>query len=433
MANKLSDRELNAKLMESLNITTSDAKRAFEELMKEKVEQIRKEVRQEVFEEFAKQAKVDKENIIESVNTVMNKVVADNQTKNEILKKNLIKEKLSLKEAKENLEKEKMDYAASVKADFNKKLADYKAKLDENLANYKEKLDKKLEETKEDYISKATKFLNDTLKAEVSELRDDKKNLAESLTKFGKFISDQVSIYAKEHKQEMDSLDNLRVRLVKEHNEKMAEAKKKFFVEAAGKMEKFTNAVVSRELKEFRNDIIESRKKSFGAKLFETFAREYAVKFFNEDKVVKSMLESVKANQNKLIATNKALEKELKESKEQFAKASKLNEGLMRNKIINESVAILAKDKQDMIKNLVKDVPTNKLQESINKYIPMIMNDSSSKKINTNSRVLKEGRKPTILTGETKKRNAMSFENNEGVLNRDLEREIERTIAISKN
>ena len=62
----------------------------------------------------------------------------------------------------------------------------------------------------------------------------------------------------------------------------------------------------------------------------------------------------------------------------------------------------------------------------------MIMNDSSSKKINTNSRVLKEGRKPTILTGETKKRNAMSFESNEG-LNKDLEREIERTIAISKN
>ena len=87
---KLSDRELNAKLMESLNITSSDAKKAFEDLMKEKVEQIRKEVRQEVFEEFAKQAKVDKENIVESVNTVMNKVVADNQKKNEILKKNLI-------------------------------------------------------------------------------------------------------------------------------------------------------------------------------------------------------------------------------------------------------------------------------------------------------------------------------------------------------
>lgn len=417
---KLSDRELNAKLMESLNITSSDAKKAFEDLMKEKVEQIRKEVRQEVFEEFAKQAKVDKENIVESVNTVMNKVVADNQKKNEILKKNLIKEKLSLKEAKDNLEKEKMDYVASIKADYNKKI----------LA-YQNEMNKKLTEAKADYISKATKFLNETLKNEVSDLRGDRKQLSEALTKFGKFISDQVSLYAKDHKNEMDKLDNLRVRLVKEHNEKLSDSKKKFFTEAAGKMEKFTNAVIARELKEFRSDIVESRKRQFGAKLFEAFAKEYAVKFFNEDKVVKSMLESVKANQNKLIATNKTLEKQLKESKEQNAKATKINEGLMRNKIINESVSILAKDKQDMIKNLVKDVPTEKLQESINKYIPMIMNDSGKKQIN-NNRVLKEGRKPTILTGEKQKnRNAMSFDNNE-VLDKDLEREIERTIAISK-
>lgn len=416
---KLTDRELNAKLMESLNISSADAKKAFEDLMKEKVEQIRKEVRQEVFEEFAKQAKVDKENIVESVNAVMNKVVADNQKKNEILKKNLIKEKLSLKEAKDNLEKEKMDYVASIKADFNKKLM-----------SYKNEMDKKLTEAKAEYISKATKFLNETLKSEVSELRGDRKQLSEALTKFGKFISDQVALYAKEHKNEMDKLDNLRVRLVKEHNEKVAETKKKFFAEAANKMEKFTNAVIARELKEFRSDIVESRKRQFGAKLFEAFAKEYAVKFFNEDKVVKSMLESVKANQNKLIATNKSLEKQLKESKEQNAKASKLNESLMRNKIINENVSILAKDKQDMIKNLVKDVPTEKLQESINKYIPMIMNDSGKKVINTNSRVLKEGRKPTILTGEKKNRNAMSFEDD--VLSSDLEKEIERTIAISK-
>ena len=147
---KLSDRELNAKLMESLNITSSDAKKAFEDLMKEKVEQIRKEVRQEVFEEFAKQAKVDKENIVESVNTVMNKVVADNQKKNEILKKNLIKEKLSLKEAKENnLEKEKMDYVASIKADYNKEIKHYKNEMNK----------KKLTEAKADYISKSNKIL----------------------------------------------------------------------------------------------------------------------------------------------------------------------------------------------------------------------------------------------------------------------------------
>lgn len=416
---KLTDRELNAKLMESLNITTSEAKKAFEDLMKEKVEQIRKEVRQEVFEEFSKQAKVDKENIVESVNTVMNKVVSDNQKKNEILKKSLIKEKLALKEAQDNLSKEKLDYQESVKADYAKKLNEYK-----------EKMNQKLTEAKADYIQKATKFVNETIKSEVSGLRNDKKQLAESLEKFGKFISEQVSVYAKQQKKELASLDNLRVRLVKEQSEKIAETKKKFFAEAAEKMEKFTNAVIARELKEYRQDIAESRKKSFGAKLFEAFAKEYAVKFFNEDKIVKSMLESVKAKQNKLLATNKALEKQLKESKEQNEKASKINERLMRAKIISENVSILSKDKQDMIKNLVKDVPTDKLQESISKYMPMIMNDSAKKQINTNSRVLKEGRKSTILTGETKKRNAMSLDND--VLSKDLEKEIERAIAISK-
>lgn len=44
--------------------------------------------------------------------------------------------------------------------------------------------------------------------------------------------------------------------------------------------------------------------------------------------------------------------------------------------------------------------------------------------------MLKEGRKPTILTGESKNRNAMSFDNE--ILDKDLEKEIERTIAISK-
>ena len=56
--------------------------------------------------------------------------------------------------------------------------------------------------------------------------------------------------------------------------------------------------------------------------------------------------------------------------------------------MISESVAHLAKDKQDMIKNLVKDVPTEQLNESIKKYIPMILSNSSAKQINKNDQRL---------------------------------------------
>ena len=292
---KLTDRELNAKLMESLNITSADAKNAFNDLMKEKVAQIRKEVRQEVFEEFSKQAKQDKENIIESLNQIAIKTISDEKKKNDIHRKNLIKEKLALKEAKENVEKEIADRTALIQENFNKK-------LENSLSAMK----KKYENDKALFIEKASEFLNENVKREVVELRNDKKQLSESLSQFSKFIAEQVAEQVKEHKEEMKSMDALRVRMVKESAEKIAEAKKKFFMEAAEKMEKFTNDAVARELNEFRKDIAESRKKSFGSKIFESFAKEFAVKFFNEDKVVKSMMESVKSTQNKLSCSNKS-------------------------------------------------------------------------------------------------------------------------------
>ena len=61
-------KELNEKLMESLNITTADAKNAFNALMTEKYKELKNEARKEVYEELSKQAKQDKEKaLIEAV------------------------------------------------------------------------------------------------------------------------------------------------------------------------------------------------------------------------------------------------------------------------------------------------------------------------------------------------------------------------------
>lgn len=417
---KLTDRELNAKLMESLNITSAEAKSAFNDLMKEKVAEIRKEVRQEVFEEFSKQAQEDKKAIIESLNTVANQTIAAEKKKNDVHRKNLIKEKLALKEAKESLNKLLADKTALIQENFNKKLS-------KSLAEMKAQYDAE----KADFVEKASRFINESVKKEVVEIRNDKKQLAEGLNQFSKFIAEQVKEQVEAHKAELKSMDALRVRLVKESAQKLADAKKKFFIEAAEKMEKFTNAAVAHELKEFRTDIAESRKKSFGNKIFEAFAKEFAVKFFNEDKIVKSMMESVKASQNKLNASNKVLTKQLNEANEKLNTLTSVNAKLTREKIINESVAHLAKDKQDMIKNLVKEVPTNKLNESINRYIPMILSNSQPKIINKNEKVLKEGRKATFLTGENKNKTAMSLMENAD-LDSDLNAEIEKAIANSK-
>lgn len=414
---KLTDKELNEKLMESLNITTADAKNAFNALMTEKYKELKQEARKEVYEELSKQAKQDKEKIIESMDKLSRQTINEEMKKIDIHRKNLIKEKLALKEAKANVAKEIADKTAIIQENFNKKLK-----------TVQENLQQKFDEDKAKFIDTASKWLNETVKKEMTEHYNDRKQLGEALDTFGKFISEQINVQVKEHKNEMKSLDKLRVRLVQEQKDNIATAKKEFFADAASKMQKFMQETITRELKQFRQDIAENRKKAFGMKIFESFAREFAIKFFNEDKVVKSMLESVKASQNKLMHSNKVLEKQLNEAKNQINQLSTVNNKLSREKIINESVSHLTKDKQDMMRNLVAEVPTEKLNESINKYLPMILNGSSQKQINKNERVLKEGKKVTFLTGENKNRkNAMDL--NESNLSSDLEEEIAKVIA----
>ena len=419
---KLSDRELSQKLLESIGERDPEVRKNFEELMNEKVAQIRAEVREEVYEELSKQAKQDKEKIVESMNELTSKVIKEEMEKININRKNLIKQKLALQEAQKNVDKQIADRTAQLKEDFNKKLKDTAIEMK-----------KQLNAEKADFIEKATTFVNENVKKEVSELYSDRKQLGEALNKFGKFIAEQVSANVKKQRAEIKSLDELKVRLVKEQQEKIAEAKKKFFAEAADKLNTFIESSVKRELTEFRKDIAESRKKSFGSKIFEAFAKEFAVKFFNEDKVVKGLLESVKASSNKLIAAQKASEelnaKLLKENKE----LKSVNTVLTRTKLINESVAHLPVQKQQMIKQLVKDVPTNKLTESLKKYIPMIMEGNINKNINSGERVLRESKRLNVLTGsKSEKTSAMKRLESDANLTEELDKEIENIIAQSK-
>ena len=155
MATKLTDRELNAKLMECLgDNATADVKNAFNELMKEKVSQIRQEIRQEVYEELSKQAKADKEKIVESLNNVTNKVINEEMKKIDMHRKNLIKEKLKLQESQKNIDKELADREAVIKENFNKKLN-----------NAIVSLNKEFEAKKADFVEKASRFLNESVKS----------------------------------------------------------------------------------------------------------------------------------------------------------------------------------------------------------------------------------------------------------------------------
>ena len=356
------------------------------------------------------------------MNEITNKVIKEEKAKIDLHRKNLIKEKLSLKEAKENLDKVVADKTEAIKEEFNKK-------LEASINSMKNELDAQ----KADFIEKATAFVNESVKKQVEEQYRDKKQLGESLTQFSKFIGEQVKEKVREHRNEISSLEKLKVDLVKEQAEKIATAKKNFFMEAADKMTKFVEENVKRELTEYRKDIAEARKKSFGSKIFEAFAREFAVKFFNEDKVVKSLLESVKANSNKLLASTKILEAEKARLLKENNELKKVNGSLTREKIINESIGHLPKAKRDMIKSLVKDTETSQLNEAISKYIPMVLEDNSMKSINKNrDRVLSENRVKVLSGDNVQKRNAMKSLAEARELGKDLDAEVAKLLEIAK-
>lgn len=418
---KLTDRELNQKLMESINLTDVDARKNFEELMNQKIATIRADIRQEVYEELSKQAQEDKSRIVESMNQITNKVIKEEKAKIDIHRKNLIKEKLALKEAQENLDKKVADKTAAIQEEFN-------AKLNASIESMKNEL----AEQKADFIEKATAFVNESVKKQVAEQYTDRKQLGESLAQFSKFIGEQVKTKVKEHRDEINSLERLKVELVKEQAEKLATAKKNFFMEAADKMTKFVEENVKRELTEYRKDIAEARKKSFGSKIFEAFAREFAVKFFNEDKVVKSLLESVKANSNKLLHTTKVLEQERTKLLKANANLKKENDSLTREKVINESIGHLPVAKQKMIKSLVKDTATEQLTEAISKYIPMIMEEKTLRPINTNrDRVLNENR-VKVLSGDNGQKRAAIRVLEDNAIDADIDAEIAKITGIAK-
>jgi GTP cyclohydrolase I len=87
-----------------------------------------------------------------------------------------------------------------------------------------------------------------------------------------------------------------------------------------------------------------------------------------------------------------------------------------------------------MIKSLIKDTATEKLNEAISKYIPMVLEDNSAKTINkTRDRVLRESRVKVLSGDKANNRDAINvLENEANELGIDLDAEIAKITGIAK-
>ena len=252
------------------------------------------------------------------------------------------------------------------------------------------------------------KFVTEMVAKEVKELRADRTRVAEHVSKLDNFVAEQLAEELKEFHEDKKALVEQKVKMVREGKRQLAEAKKDFISKAAGKIESTINRVISEEVKSFRNDITAARENDFGRRIFEAFASEFAVTHLSENKEFAKLKAELETKDQVIAESQKAIaEKEaLVESKNREVKV--ITESITRKEKLAELFKPLNKEKADVMSSLLEGVQTERLQAAYEKYLPAVLNNSSVKK--AEKPVLAESR--TEVTGDKSAKDDADANNN---------------------
>ena len=217
------------------------------------------------------------------------------------------------------------------------------------------------------------KFVTEMVAKEVKELRADRSRVAEHVGKLDEFVTEQLATELKEFHEDKKALVEQKVKMVREGKKQIAEAKKDFISKAANKVEGVINKVITEEVKSFKDDITAARENDFGRRIFEAFATEYNASYLNEVKEIKSVQKKVaelemalSEAQEKIAEGNDAVK--LAESKTRIAE-----DRYARNEKLNELMRPLGKEKKEIMSDLLESVKTENLQKQFDKYLPSVL------------------------------------------------------------
>ena len=233
--------------------------------------------------------------------------------------------------------------------------------------------------------------IEDEVRIEMTEqLRKDRELLTEALDL--KLESIVEAEYA-ELREDIESFRDLEVeyaeRLIEERAELRDEAKESV-LELVEKLDMFLEMRMDEEFEELRDDLHEAKRNNLGKKVFEAFKQEFA-SIINEDEqqasneleIMREQLEDMKAELQ--VARNNVLKEERK------AKMASLLSNLEDNS-----------NAKAKMQELLKNIPTSKLDESYSRYLPHVIGESIDSKTaiieskQANKSKLNEGR---VVTG----------------------------------
>jgi len=227
--------------------------------------------------------------------------------------------------------------------------------------------------------TKFNDFMVSKLAEEIGELRKDRKMHSEGLQKLEKFIvgalAEEIMEFAKDKRDVVET----KVRLVREARGQLEALKARFVSESAAKLGQSVSKHLKAEMNQLHEDIKVARENNFGRKIFEAYAAEFGSTYLNENAEIRKLSRVVAHKNQQLEEATKIVEKsqQLVESKEKEIRIIK--ESNQRQATMEELLAPLNEEKQEVMRNLLESVQTTRLKGAFEKYLPAVLNDAAPK------------------------------------------------------
>lgn len=250
--------------------------------------------------------------------------------------------------------------------------ADDKRKLVAERVAYKSKLS--------EHTGMLNKFITEAVAKEVKELHAEKASMKENFSKLENFLLKQLAEEIREFRADKKSLVEQKVKMVSEGKQKLQETKSQFIKRAAQIIESNIEKTLRSEITQFKDDIRVARENDFGRKIFESVAAEFMTSYLNEGTELRKMQKVVESKNKELAALTESVKKSKGLMESMDTKLRATQDLVERQKVMNELLAPLSKDKKVVMKELLESVQTKNLQGAYNKYLPSVLNEASVNK-----------------------------------------------------
>lgn len=270
------------------------------------------------------------------------------------------------------------------------------------LSEYKAKA-KAYGESTQKMIAEGSQFINETLAKELEAIREDHKKFNEGFEAMNQSIAEVINEVAITEAQRMADERNQyiaqRARLLDEGAKAIEERKRIATEQAVGRIADWVSELLESEITELKDDIKAAQKNTFGQKMFERFAAEFKAVFLNENSEIQAMKERMNKMGEKVEEAAKVVGSKDEKIKELMESLNAERDARKREQIFNENTRTLSADKVHVMREMTKNVETDRLDESIKHYMPFVLKNREEVKSLNEAPKAPVAAKKVVITG----------------------------------